>query len=435
MRYVSTRGDSPAVDLRTALFEGLAPDGGLYLPERLDPLPADWIAARPGAELPDTATGVLRPFTTGAIDDSTLEALVRDALDFPIPLVPIEDRVWALELFHGPTLAFKDVAARVMARLMLALDDGGRDPLTVLVATSGDTGSAVADAFARLPGMRVVILYPEGQVSPIQEAQLTTFEGDAAGRTQALAVAGTFDDCQRLVKEAFADAALRRDVRLTSANSINIGRLLPQIVPYFHAVAQRPAGTAPPVFSTPSGNFGHLTAGLMASRLGLAVARFVATTNANDAVPHYLDTGRYEPRASRRTIANAMDVGNPSNFERMRVLYGDNVTAMRRDVTGSRHDDARTKEAIRDVYRRTGYLLDPHSAIGYLGLREELARRPGAWGIVMATAHPAKFGDIVEPVIGEAVPMPDRLAACLSRPKRFTRMAASRDALDEVLRG
>ena len=434
MRFVSTRGGVPAVGLRTALFEGLAPDGGLYLPERLDPLPPDWIAARPGAAPADTAAGVLRPFTTGAIDAGTLASLVRDALDFPIPLVAVEERVWALELFHGPTLAFKDVAARVMARLMRALQADG-EPLTVLVATSGDTGSAVAHAFARLPGMRVVILYPDGQVSPIQEAQLTTFEGDAAGRAQALAVAGTFDDCQQLVKAAFADAALRADVRLTSANSINIGRLLPQIVPYFHAAAQLPAGSAAPVFSVPSGNFGHLTAGVMAKRLGLEVARFVAATNANDVVPHYLETGRYEPRASRRTIANAMDVGNPSNFERMRVLYHHDVAAMRRDIRGSRHDDAKTKEAIRDVYRRTGYLLDPHAAIGYLGLREALARAPHATGIVMATAHPAKFGDIVEPVIGEAVPIPERLAVCLSRPKRFTRISARIEALEEVLRG
>ncbi|MDE3155142.1 MAG: threonine synthase [Acidobacteriota bacterium] len=434
MRYVSTRGTAPAVDLRTALFDGLAPDGGLYLPERLDPLPAAWIAARPGAALPDTAAGVLRPFTAGAIDEAALAALVGDALDFPIPLVPIEPRVWALELFHGPTLAFKDVAARVMARLMLALRPGG-EPVTILVATSGDTGSAVAHAFARLPGMRVVILYPEGQVSPIQEAQLTTFDGDAAGRAQALAVAGTFDDCQRLVKGAFANATLRADVRLTSANSINIGRLLPQIVPYFHAAGQLPPGSPAPVFATPSGNFGHLTAGVMAARLGLAVARFVAATNVNDVVPHYLDTGRYEPRASRRTIANAMDVGDPSNFERMRVLYHDDVAAMRREITGCRHDDDRTREAIRDVYRRTGYLLDPHSAIGYLGLREELARSPRAAGIVMATAHPAKFSDIVEPVIGEAVAMPERLAACLARPKRFTRIPARPEALEEVLRG
>ena len=430
MRYVSTRGAAPAVSLRMALFDGPAPDGGLYMPERIDPLPPAWVAARRGAPLAGTADGVLGPFVGGELDPQALTALLRDALDFPIPLVAIEDGVWALELFHGPTLAFKDVAARVMARLMRAFHPAG-DPLTILVATSGDTGSAVAHAFAGLPGTRVVILYPRGQVSPIQEAQLTTCE---TGRVDALAVDGTFDDCQRLVKEAFADRALRADVPLTSANSINIGRLLPQIVPYFHAAGQLPPGAAPIVCSTPSGNFGHLTAGLMAKRLGLPVERFVAATNVNDAVPQYLDSGRFEPRASVRTIANAMDVGHPSNFERMRALYHDDLAAMRRDVFGSRHDDEAVRGAIRAVHRRTGYLLDPHAAIGYLGLRQALDRYPGASGIVMATAHPAKFADVVEPVIGEPVPVPARLAVCLARPKRVTPIPARFAVLAERLR-
>jgi threonine synthase len=433
MRYLSTRGQSPAASLRTALFQGLASDGGLYLPEALPALPPAWLARRPGAPLTDTACGVLAPFVMPEIAPASLERLLADALDFPIPLVALEPRVWALELFHGPTLAFKDVAARVMARLMRVLQPEA-EPLTILVATSGDTGSAVADAFARVPGLRVVILYPHGQVSPIQEAQLTAFDPGVAERVTSLAVEGTFDDCQRLVKEAFACVPLRSAVRLTSANSINIGRLLPQIVSYVHAVAQLPAADQPVVVSTPSGNFGHLTAGVMAKRLGAPIARFVAATNVNDVVPVYLATGRFEPRASRRTVANAMDVGHPSNFERMQALYAGDLEAMRREVEGSAQTDRDAVAAIRDVFRSTGYLLDPHSAIGYLGLRQALAHHADAVGIVMATAHPAKFVDVVEPAIGRAVEMPERLAACQARPKRFVRMAPRFDALEEVLR-
>jgi threonine synthase len=320
-----------------------------------------------------------------------------------------------------------------MARLMRALQPDD-EPLTILVATSGDTGSAVADAFARVPGIRVVILYPHGQVSAVQEAQLTAFEPAIADSVTSVAVDGTFDDCQRLVKEAFASVPLRAAVRLSSANSINIGRLLPQIVSYVHAIAQLPVAGGPVVVSTPSGNFGHLTAGVMAKRLGAPIARFIAATNINDVVPAYLATGRFEPRASRPTVANAMDVGNPSNFERMQALYGGDVEAMRREVEGSAHTDAEAVAAIGDVYRRTGYLLDPHSAIGLLGLAQALARQPDAVGIVMATAHPAMFVDVVEPAIGRAVEMPERLAACQTRPKRFVRMAPRSDALEEVLR-
>ena len=412
---------------------------------------------------------MLQPFTLDDLDVRRVTAAVQDALDFPIPLVEIEPNVHALELFHGPTLAFKDVGARVMARVMAALDVDS----TVLVATSGDTGSAVAHASHGVARTRVMILYPDRRVSPTQEAQLTLFNGEGERNVCAYAIAGSFDDCQRLVKAAFADAELRRRVRLTSTNSINIGRLLPQMIYYFHAVAQlrrTGSGAASITVSTPSGNFGNLTAGLMAKRAGLPIARFVASTNVNDIVPHYLATGAFEPRASTPTLANAMDVGNPSNFDRMSWMYDGDVDAMRRDVAGSRHDDDEVRATIRRVYDERGYLLDPHSAIGYLGIkgleererrdgREGSARGPrgeesesssaaarargggapravkneGRVGIFLATAHPAKFAEIVEPIIGRAIERPAPLAAALARPRQIVPMPATLEALRDTL--
>jgi threonine synthase len=321
----------------------------------------------------------------------------------------------------------------------------GDEPLTVLAATSGDTGSAVAYAFHRVPHTRVVILYPDGRVSPTQEAQLTTFNGSWTN-VRAYAVAGSFDDCHRLTRQAFADAPLRARMRLTSANSVNVGRLLPQMVYYFHAVAQlRARGIeSPVVVCTPSGNFGNLTAGLMAKRSGLPIEQFVAATNANDVVPSYLDTGIFEPRASVRTLANAMDVGNPSNFERMSWLYQGDANAMRRDISGSRHSDDDVRETIRRVFETRGYLLDPHSAIAYMGLTGQVgpmghvgqvgrAGQVGRVGVLLATAHPAKFSEIVEPIIGRAVEKPEPLAQALSRPRHIIRIDATLDAVRSVL--
>jgi threonine synthase len=433
MRFITTRGRAPAASLEFALFDGMAPDGGLYVPEALDPWPADEIARLPRRTLTEIAFRVLRPFTRD-LDAATFEAVVVEALNFPVPLVRVEADVFALELFHGPTLAFKDVGARVMARLMAALHDGG-DPTNVLVATSGDTGGAVAHAFYRVPHMRVVVLYPAGRVSPTQEAQLTMFNGVAGSNVRAYAVDGSFDDCQTLVKAAFADEDYLRRVRLTSANSINIGRLLPQMVYYFEAIAdlgrQRP-GAPPPVVATPSGNFGNLTAGLMAKRLGLPIHRFVAATNVNDVVPEYLATGLFQARASIRTIANAMDVGNPSNFERMLWLYGKEVEAMRRDVVGSRHEDAEVRATIKRVYEEHGYLLDPHGAIGYLGVRGQVGQA-GRAGIFLATAHPAKFGEIVEPIIGRPIDMPPPLAEAMRAAGHLMPLPADLDAVKSVI--
>ncbi|HMD34022.1 MAG TPA: threonine synthase [Vicinamibacterales bacterium] len=429
MRYLTTRGQAPAADFRTALFDGLAPDGGLYVPETIEPWSDLELSRLPRRTLTEIALRVLRPFTRGELDAATLEAVVVEALNFPIPLVEIEPGIRVLELFHGPTLAFKDVGARVMARIMAAMHTAD-DPLTVLAATSGDTGSAVAHAFFRVPQTRVVILYPDGRVSPTQEAQLTMFNGDRAN-VRAYAVAGSFDDCHRLTREAFGDADLRRRLRLTSANSVNVGRLLPQMVYYFHAIAQAPDVR---LFCTPSGNFGNLTAGLMAKRSRLQIDRFVAATNVNDVVPVYLATGVFAPRPSVRTLANAMDVGSPSNFERMSWLYDGDLEAMRADVAGSPHTDDEVRATIKEVYERRGYLLDPHSAIAYRGLAGQ-ARGTAQAGILLGTAHPAKFAEIVEPVIGRPVEKPEPLARALARPRHMIRIDASLDAVRGVLDG
>ncbi len=434
MRFVSTAGEiqvgpRPTVGAETALLSSLAPDGGLYLPAALPKLEPEVLAAFPGAGLAEIGFEVARRILD-EIPPAELRRIAREALDFAVPLVEVEPGMRVLELFHGPTLAFKDVGARFMARLFALLAPPSDRPLTVLVATSGDTGSAVAQAFLGVPGTRVAVLYPQGLVSPIQECQFTTL-GD---NVQALAVAGTFDDCQRLVKAAFADADASAALRLTSANSINLARLLPQSFYYFHATAQLPRDAAPPLFAVPSGNFGNLTAGLLAAGMGLPVAGFVAATNVNDVVPTYLETGVFAPRPSTATISNAMDVGNPSNFARILHLCGGELAAVRRLVQGSRHTDDETRQTIRAVFARTGYVLDPHSAVGWRALELELAeRREPVSGIVLATAHASKFREVVEPLIGREIPLPERLAACLDRPRRALPLAPEPAALVRFL--
>jgi threonine synthase len=432
MKWVSTRGASPPISFVDALFAGTAPDGGLYMPERLDPLPPDTLRLLTGADIVTIGTAIGTHLLKDEITEPALNALVRDALGFPVPLVQITDRVWVLELFHGPTLAFKDVGARVQARLLHHFTDG--TPLTILVATSGDTGSAVAQAFHRVPDARVVVLYPEGKVSDVQEAQMASLGHNIT----AMAVQGTFDDCQALVKRAFADDHLRRHVWLTPANSINLGRLLPQVFYYFVLASgggsKGPARQGGPIVSVPSGNFGNLTAGLIAKRIGLPVRRFVAATNVNDSVPVYLKSGHYEPRPSIPTVANAMDVGAPSNFERVQSLYGSDLAALRVDVDAYAYGDARVVAEIANVYRRHGYVLDPHSAIAWLALQDALSQAPDAHGVFLATAHPAKFREIVEPAIGQPVPLPPELADALSRPRKSISMPAEYSALERFLR-
>jgi threonine synthase len=426
MKWISTRGGSPPITFIDALFAGTAPDGGLYMPERLEPLPTGTVDRLRGADIVEIGTTVGAHILRDEITREALEPLIREALDFPVPIVQVADRISVLELFHGPTMAFKDVGARVQARLLHHFTDG--TPLTILVATSGDTGSAVAQAFHRVPDSRVVVLYPEGQVSDVQEAQMASL-GD---NITALAVRGTFDDCQRLVKQAFADDDLRSHVWLTPANSINLGRLLPQAFYYFLLAGLD--GDRGPVVSVPSGNFGNLTAGLIAKRIGLPITQFVAATNVNDAVPEYLKTGFYQPRPSIATVANAMDVGAPSNFERVQSLYSGDLAALRRDIVGFAYQDSEVIAEIGRVYREHGYLLDPHSAIAWLALKDRLADLPDARGVLLATAHPAKFREVVEPAIGKSIELPQALADAISRPRQSISMPADYDALDEFLR-
>lgn len=425
MRYVSTHGASPPVDLKTAIARGLAPDGGLYTPVTVEPMDPSQLASLWGAPLGAVALAVAEHQMGDALPRDVLQRIVAEAIDFEIPLHPLDDRTWVLELFHGPTLAFKDVGARTLARLVRHLR--GREPLTVLVATSGDTGGAVAHAFFGLEGTRVVVLYPRGQVSRLQEAQFATLGGNVA----ALAVEGTFDDCQRLVKAAFAQPSMA-SLGLTSANSINIGRLLPQVWYSVYAALQLEREGDPVIFSVPSGNFGNLAAGLMAKRLGAPIAGFVAATNVNDVVPAYLETGVYEPRPSRPTISSAMDVGTPSNLERIRALYRD-VDALRRDVAGFGFDDDATRATIADVDRMHGYLVDPHTAVGLLGLAR-VRERGQCRGVVLSTAHPAKFPEVVEPIVGRKVPPPQALAACLGRPLLSQTLPAETTVFFEWLR-
>jgi len=426
MKWISTRGGSPPITFIDALFAGTAPDGGLYMPERLDPLPAGTVDRLRGADIVEIGTTIGVHILRDEITRQALEPLIREALDFPVPVVKVTDRISVLELFHGPTMAFKDVGARVQARLLHHFTDG--TPLTILVATSGDTGSAVAQAFHRVPDSRVVVLYPEGQVSDVQEAQMASL-GD---NITALAVRGTFDDCQRLVKQAFADDDLRSHVWLTPANSINLGRLLPQVFYYFLLAGVD--GGQGPVVSVPSGNFGNLTAGLIAKRIGLPIAQFVAATNVNDAVPEYLESGIYEPRPSIATVANAMDVGAPSNFERVQSLYNSDLAALRQDIVGFAYEDSQVIAEIGHVYREHGYVLDPHSAIAWLALQDRLVDQPDACGVFLATAHPAKFREVVEPAIGRSIELPRALADAISRPRHSISMPADYNALEDFLR-
>lgn len=415
MICISTRGQAPAVSLKEAVLAGLAPDGGLYVPQHLPRLSDAWWQQQRGRSFQDVAAALALEIAGDEFDHRALESIVRDALDFPVPIVQLEQRLAVLELFHGPTFAFKDFGARTLARLMGHLN-AGADPLTVLVATSGDTGGAVAQAFFGVDGTRVVVLYPEGQVSDVQEAQFTTIGGNVT----AVAVRGSFDDCQRLAKQAFADPSVTARVRLTSANSISLGRLLPQTFYYAWASLQF---EDKPMISVPSGNFGNLAAGVIAWKLGAPIAAFSAPTTINDTVPRFLANGQVEPRPSVPTLANAMDVGNPSNLERLQWLFGGDVEAMRRVVSSSAHTDHEVRLAIRELHDQFDYVADPHTAIAYLGRGE----------LFLATAHPAKFREVVEPVIEKPVQLPAPLAAMQARKKVALHIAADLAELKDLL--
>jgi len=415
MKYRSTLHRSPEVSLRDAVLHGSAPDGGLYMPVEIPHLKEDFLERLSSLTLPEIALEVGTLFAGDEIPTQVLRKIVSEAFDFPLPLVTLGERLHILELFHGPTLAFKDFGARFMARLMAYFVQESGKALTVIVATSGDTGSAVAQAFLSVPGIHVVILYPAGRVSTAQEKQLTTLGQNIT----ALEVSGSFDDCQRLAKQALVDPVVTEKITLTSANSINIARLIPQSFYYFAAVAQLGRPESLPVFSVPSGNFGNLTGGLLAKRMGLGVAQFIAPTNANDVVPEFLRSGKLIPRASRHTISNAMDVGNPSNFARIVDLYENDLQAIRHDILGCSFSDEQTLRVMHDVEQRHGYVLDPHTAVGVLGWQTFAKQNQNAAeGIVLATAHPAKFAETVARATGVRPEMPERLAAFLDRPKK-----------------
>ena len=413
MMYYSTNGKAPRADLRKAVVKGLAEDRGLYMPERIPQLPEAFFRTLGERSFVENSLEVAKAFFGEDIPAEELSRIVTETLCFDCPLREVESGIYALELFHGPTLAFKDVGARFMARLLRHFT-GGEGQVNVLVATSGDTGSAVANGFLGVDGIRVFVLYPKGKVSPIQECQFTTLGKNIT----ALEIDGVFDDCQALVKAAFMDTELNAAMRLTSANSINVARFLPQAFYYFWAYAQlqRLGKAGKVVCCVPSGNFGNICAALFGKRMGLPIGRFIAANNANSVFYEFLLTGDYRPRPSVQTLANAMDVGDPSNFARIWDLYGKSPEAIRADISGATYADAQIADTIRDCYARTGYLLDPHGACGYRALKEGL--QPGEVGFFCETAHPAKFKDTVEAIIGEPVAIPERLAAFMQGEKQ-----------------
>jgi len=420
MKYYSTNGKAPIATLEKAVVKGLAEDKGLYMPERIKPLPKDFFDNIDKMSFQDIAYTVADAFFGEDVDAASLKQIVYDTLAFDCPCVKVTDTIYSLELFHGPTLAFKDVGARFMARLLqyFLKKEGEGAQVNVLVATSGDTGSAVANGFLGVDGIHVYVLYPKGKVSPIQECQFTTLGQNIT----AVEVEGVFDDCQALVKNAFMDEELNRHMKLTSANSINVARFLPQAFYYFYAYAQmKKLGKADEmVVCVPSGNFGNICSALFGKRMGLPVKRFIAANNANDIFFKYLQTGKYEPKPSVQTIANAMDVGDPSNFARVYDLYGKSHEAICNDISGATYSDAQIADTIREVKQQTGYVCDPHGACGYRALKEGL--RPGETGVFLETAHPAKFKDTVDRILSADIAIPAKLQAFMKGEKQSVPM-------------
>lgn len=434
MKFISTNDIAEPVSFAQAALQGLAPDGGLYMPKKWTQLSDSFLNDIQHKNLQEIGYEVSRLFVDG-LDSASLKKIISDAINFDAPLIELRDGIYILELFHGPTLAFKDFGARFMSRAFSAMRKEKDRDLIILAATSGDTGSAVAQGFLGVDGIKVCLLYPRGKVSHIQEQQLTT----AGQNVTALEVDGTFDDCQKMVKQAFSDATLNEQLMLSSANSINIARLIPQIFYYLYAIAQLEGKTSP-MFCVPSGNFGNLTAGLMAQKVGMQAAGFIAATNVNDIVPKYLESGKFKPKPSQRTISNAMDVGNPSNFARILHLYGNDHQKIKDHIWGTSFSDSITKKAISEVYKNEDYLMDPHTAVGYLAVKKYRKNALGYFGedqsapfVILSTAHPAKFGDVIEPVIGKEIGIPQRLAACLDKEKQSVPMRNDYEHLKDWL--
>jgi len=429
MRYYSLNKQSPDVDFKEATIKGQAPDKGLYFPDHIpvhEPAFFENIEKYSNEEI---AFKLIHPYVAGSIPNDVLRGIVAETINFSLPVVPVNDRISSLELFHGPTLAFKDVGARFMSRCLGYFAHERSEKVVVLVATSGDTGGAVAHGFYNVPGVEVVILYPSGKVSSVQEKQLTTL----GKNIHALEVTGTFDDCQQMVKQAFVDEALTKKIFLTSANSINVARWLPQQFYYVLAFKQWTDKKNPPVISVPSGNFGNICAGLLAYCSGLPVKHFIAACNANAVVPAFLQSGEYQPKKAIATISNAMDVGNPSNFIRILELFHHKLGDLRNVLTGYSITDDETRETIKEVYQQYNYLPDPHGAVGYLALQRYLQQHSDDKGIFLETAHPVKFYDVVEPVIGETVPVPDVIKEQLKLTKQSSVIQPDYEMLKSAL--
>ena len=412
MNYYSLNNKNHKVTFKEAVIKGLAPDRGLYFPETITPLPDSFFQNIETLSNEEIAFETIKQFIGDEIPETELKKIISETLCFDFPCIPVEDNVFSLELFHGPTMAFKDVGARFMSRCLGYFNRNTDKKVTVLVATSGDTGGAVASGFLSVKGVEVVILYPSGKVSDIQERQLTTL----GQNIKALEVDGVFDDCQDMVKKAFLDESLTHK-NLTSANSINIARWLPQMFYIFFAYKQLKQYNKSIVLSCPSGNFGNICAGIMAKRLGLPISHFVASTNANDTVPRFLEKGNYEPKPSVATISNAMDVGNPSNFIRIQELYNDDLNEFEKDFSSYSFSDAETEITIKDIYSRTKYVAEPHGAVGYLGLKKEMQKQPNSIGVFLETAHPIKFLDIVEPLLDLQLPIQKQIESVLNKEK------------------
>ncbi len=430
MKYRSTNKKIKNISFKNVIFQGLAADGGLFLPERFPKLSPKFIKEIGKKKFWQIALEISKKFIFG-IPQKDLKKIIKDSFNFKVPLVKLGNNLYVLELFHGPTLAFKDFGARFMARVMGYFLKKDKKKIKIIVATSGDTGSAVASGFYGMPNIRVYILYPRKKVSLLQEKQLTTFGGNIT----AIEVKGNFDDCQRLAKQILLDKELKEKANLSSANSINFGRLLPQMFYYFWGYTQLVKSNvisqmSNVIYCVPSGNFGNLTAGLMAKKMGLDVSRFIAATNINDIVPRYLKTGKFVSRVSRETISNAMDVGSPSNFARMLDMYGNDFRKMKKDIIGISVSDKETCETIKNVYRETNYICDPHTAVGVAAARKSNVSQPI---IILATAHPAKFKEIIEPIIGKKIILPAQLKAIAYKKNKSILMENNLEDLRKII--
>ncbi len=429
MRYFSTNNNSPKADFKEATITGQAPDKGLYFPEVIPVLDKNFVSNIEQYSKEEIAMKVIQPYIGDLIPTKELERIAAETVNFDFPLVEVEENIFSLELFHGPTLAFKDVGARFMSRCLGYFVKDNSQKVTVLVATSGDTGGAVANGFYNVEGVDVVILYPSGKVSSVQELQLTTL----GKNIKALEIDGTFDDCQQMVKQAFADVDLNEKLFLTSANSINVARWLPQQFYYFFAYQQWDDKNNPPVISVPSGNFGNICAGLLAHRSGLPISHFIAACNDNNVVTEYLRTGNYVPKKSVATMSNAMDVGSPSNFVRILELFHKEFQSLKNVMSSYSFSDAETKDILKEVYLNNGYLLDPHGAVGYGALKKYLQDHSNAKGMFLETAHPVKFYDVVEPIVHQKVPMPPAINDLLLIKKESIKMKAGYPDLKDYL--